>query len=61
MFDSTTSVQFTSVLFKSSLTGAISNLDTTGRVPSAEILEKVNMMEFTSKSVAGADSECKTR
>ena len=62
VFDASTSVQFTSVPFKSSLTGAISNFDTSGWLPSAEILEKVNVMEFTSKSdVAETDSECKTR
>ena len=50
MFDATMSVQFTSVPFKPSLTGAISNLDTSGWLPSAEILEKMTVMEFTSKS-----------
>ena len=60
--DVITSVQFTRVPFSSSFTGAISNLDTTGWLPSAEILEKVNVMEFTSKSeVAGTDPECKLR
>ena len=61
--DASTSVQFTRVPFSSSsFTGFISNLDVTGRLPSAEILEKVNVMEFTSKSdVAETDSECKTR
>ena len=53
-------VQLTSVLFKSSLTGVISNLDTSGWLPSAEILEKVNVMEFTSKYEV-ADSEYKPR
>ena len=48
--DAIKSVQFTSVPFKQSFTGSISKLDTTGWLPSAEILEKVNMMEFTSKS-----------
>ena len=62
VFDATMSVQFTSVPFKPSFTGAISNLDTSGWLPSAEILEKVNVMEFTSKSeVAGNDPECKAR
>ena len=60
MFDASTSIQFTSVWFKPSFTGAISNVDTTGWLPSAEILEKVNVMEFTCKSeVAGTDPECK--
>ena len=62
VFDVTMSVQFTSVPFKPSFMGAISNLDTTGWLPFAEILEKVNVMEFTSKSdVAGTDPECKVR
>ena len=60
VFDATTSVQFTSVPFKPLLTGVISNLDTTGRLWSAEILEKMNMMEFTSKSEV-ADPEYKLR
>ena len=57
-----TSVQFTSVPFKSSLTGLITSLDISGRLPAAEILEKVNVIEFTSKSDIGhADCEDKTR
>jgi hypothetical protein len=37
-------------------------VDTSGRLPGGEILEKVNVIEFTSKSdVAGTDSECKLR
>ena len=60
--DASTSVQFTRVPFSSSLTGLISSLDVTGRLPSAEILEKMNVIEFTSKSdVGGKDCECKTR
>ena len=62
VFDASTSVQFTSVPFKTSLAGVISNFDTTGRVPFAEILEKVIMIDFTSKSdVAGKEFESKIR
>ena len=60
--DASTSVQFTRVLFSLSVTGLISNLDVNGRLLSAAILEKMNVIEFTSKSdVGGKDSECKTR
>ena len=62
--DATMSVQFTSVPFKASLTGLITSLDISGRLLVAEILEKVNMIEFTSKSDSigtGADCEDKTR
>jgi hypothetical protein len=62
MFDASMSVQFTSVPFNSSFAGSITTLDTSGRLPGEEILEKVNVMEFTVKSnVAGKDSECKIR
>ena len=60
-FDARTSVQFTSVPFRPSLIGSIVNLDISGRLPSVEILEKVNVIEFTSKSdVAGTLAVCKT-
>ena len=45
-FDVNTSVQFTSVPFRSSLTGSISNIDMRGSLPSVEILEKVNVIEL---------------
>ena len=62
MFDASMSVQFTTVPFKPSFTGVISNLDTSGWLSFAEILEKLIVMEFTSKSeVAGNDPECKAR
>jgi hypothetical protein len=63
VFDAITSVQFISVPFKLSLTGSITALDTSGRLPGEETLEKVNVIEFTSKyDVAGTDSElCKAR
>jgi hypothetical protein len=62
VFDAIMSVQFISVPFKLSLTGSITTLDTSGRLPGEEILEKVNVIEFTSKSdVAGKDSECMLR
>ena len=57
-----TSVQFTSVRFKQSLTGLITSLDISGRLPTAETLEKVNVIEFTSKCDIGVIiSENKTR
>jgi hypothetical protein len=62
VFDAITSVQFISVPFKLSFAGSITALDISGRLPREEILEKVNVIEFTSKSdVAGKDSECKLR
>ena len=62
MFDASMSVQFTTVPFKPSFTGVISNLDTSGWLSFAEILEKLIVMEFTSKSeVAGTDPGFKIR
>jgi hypothetical protein len=62
VFDASTSVQFTSVPFKLSFAGSITALDISGRLPGEEILEKVNVIEFTFKSdVAGKDAECKIR
>ena len=55
--DATMSLQFTSVPFKASLTGLITSLDISGRLLAAEILEKVNMIEFTSKSDIEVDCE----
>ena len=49
-FDVATSVQFTSMPFKTSVTGLIASCDVSGRLPAAEILEKVNLVEFTTKS-----------
>ena len=51
--DDSTSVQFTSIPFSLSVTGLISSLDISGRLPETEILENVNMIEFTSKSDIG--------
>ena len=42
-------VQFTSVPVSLSVTGLIRSLDISGRLPETEILENVNMIEFTSK------------
>ena len=47
--DVSISVQFTSVPFRLFLTGLISNLDVSGKLLPAELTEKVNMTEFTSK------------
>ena len=49
--------------FKPSLTGLITSLDNSGKLYAAEILEKMNVIEFTSKSEeAGKESdECKVR
>ena len=61
-FDASMSVQLTSVPFKPSLTGLITSLDISGWLPATEILEKVNVIEFTSKSDTGVtDSEDKIR
>ena len=59
--DDSTSVQFTRVPFRLSITGLIRSLDISGRLPETEILENVNMIEFTSKSDVGiTDCEDKT-
>ena len=59
--DDSMSVQFTSVPFSLSVTGSISSLDISGRLPETEILENVNMIEFTSKLDVGVmDCEDKT-
>ena len=52
-FDVPTSVQFTSVPFRLSLTGLISNCDVSGKLLPAEIIKKVNVIEFTSKADVG--------
>ena len=55
-----TSIQFTRVPFSSSVTELISSIDISGRLPAAEILENMNVIEFTSKSgVAETDCEDK--
>ena len=60
--DDSTSVQFTRVPFRLSTTGLISSLDISGRLPAAEILENMNVIEFTSKSdIAETDCEDKIR
>ena len=59
-FNADTSVQFTSVPFKPSLTGSITSRVVSDRLPAAEILKKVNLIKFTSKSDI-TDSEDKTR
>ena len=51
--DVSTFVQFTSVLFRLLLTGLTSNLDVSGKLLPAELTEKVNMTEFTSKVETG--------
>ena len=61
-FDASTSVQFTSVPFRPSFTGLIIKFVISGSTISSEILEKVNVIEFTTISdVAGTDCVCKTR
>ena len=58
--------QFTTVPFKWSLTGPISNVDSTGKLSLADVLEKLNTVELTTNSdiAALAESEetkiCKT-
>ena len=54
-FDVSTLVQFTCVPFKVSITGVVSSLDTSDKLLSvdSEIIEKVNVIEFTSNVEVG--------
>ena len=45
-FEDTKSIQFTTVPFKLSLTGQITNVDSTGKLPLADVLEKLNSVEL---------------
>ena len=57
--DDSKSSQFTTVPFRLSLTGPISNVDSTGKLSLADVLEKLNTVELTINSdiVALAESE----
>jgi hypothetical protein len=46
-FDVLKSIQFITVPFRLLFTGLITTLDITGKLPSADVLEKLNIVELT--------------
>ena len=55
--EDSTSIQFTTVPFKMSLMGPITNVDSTGKLPLADVLEKLNSVELTINSAIAALAE----